>query len=328
MPPATRASSDLDLDAPALITNRELAKMQEELSKAQASRNSDAHDSNFKTSDPDKYDGKSPSQLNEFLGQIRVRFKTRPLAHPTEEAKVYYAIALLKGTAFAYVEPFLEKDDPPAWMTDFTLFANQLKKVFGDPDLVGNVTYKLRSLRQTGSATSYAAEFRRLASQLEWGNQALLSQFLEGLKESVQDEIIKTDYSQNLESLIDQAVRIDNLQYQRRQARSSRLSAQVPKKSHSPHAAPKLRNAAPMQQTSVSFPTAQPAANNSRSSPRRLSEEEREHRIKNNLCLYCGNAGHIAKQCPNRPKQQSQPARIAQFTVTNVPIQGNDQAQM
>ena len=29
----------------------------------------------------------------------------------------------------------------------------------------------------------------------------------------------------------------------------------------------------------------------------RLTKEERDHRFKNNLCLYCGKPGHILKEC-------------------------------
>ena len=32
-----------------------------------------------------------------------------------------------------------------------------------------------------------------------------------------------------------------------------------------------------------------------------LSKEEREHRMKNNLCYQCGKEGHHASNCPDRP---------------------------
>lgn len=32
-----------------------------------------------------------------------------------------------------------------------------------------------------------------------------------------------------------------------------------------------------------------------------LSIEERDRRLRNNLCLYCGLSGHIKVQCPNKP---------------------------
>jgi 6-phosphogluconolactonase/glucosamine-6-phosphate isomerase/deaminase len=35
-----------------------------------------------------------------------------------------------------------------------------------------------------------------------------------------------------------------------------------------------------------------------------LSEEEKQRRRANRLCLYCGGPGHIAMNCPHRPKRQ------------------------
>ena len=35
-----------------------------------------------------------------------------------------------------------------------------------------------------------------------------------------------------------------------------------------------------------------------------LSEEEKQRRRENRLCLYCGGPGHIAVNCPHRPKRQ------------------------
>jgi hypothetical protein len=32
-----------------------------------------------------------------------------------------------------------------------------------------------------------------------------------------------------------------------------------------------------------------------------VTQQERKRRIDNNLCLYCGQAGHMRFNCPNRP---------------------------
>ena len=35
-----------------------------------------------------------------------------------------------------------------------------------------------------------------------------------------------------------------------------------------------------------------------------LSEQENQRRRANRLCLYCGEPGHIAVNCPHRPRRQ------------------------
>jgi hypothetical protein len=46
-----------------------------------------------------------------------------------------------------------------------------------------------------------------------------------------------------------------------------------------------------------------------------LSLDERQHRIRNGLCLYCGQKGHMAIACPNhrsrRNPQTTQPLQAA-----------------
>jgi hypothetical protein len=39
-----------------------------------------------------------------------------------------------------------------------------------------------------------------------------------------------------------------------------------------------------------------------RSKPKKLTQEERARRIKENLCLYCGESGHRASGCPKKSK--------------------------
>ena len=56
-----------------------------------------------------------------------------------------------------------------------------------------------------------------------------------------------------------------------------------------------------------------------------LSEEEKLHRRANRLCLYCGGPGHIALNCPHRPRRQvnqivsSTKAEAISLEVSNSP---------
>ncbi|RXK41884.1 hypothetical protein M231_00883 [Tremella mesenterica] len=46
-----------------------------------------------------------------------------------------------------------------------------------------------------------------------------------------------------------------------------------------------------------------------------LTSQEREHRFKNKLCLYCGKPGHTANQCKARPNKQQSPAMVNAVTA-------------
>ncbi len=52
----------------------------------------------------------------------------------------------------------------------------------------------------------------------------------------------------------------------------------------------------------------------------RLSSEERERRMRNHLCLYCGLSGHLRATCPTRPSSQDNTAVSSSPNTLNVPI--------
>ncbi|KAL1256383.1 hypothetical protein QQF64_009474 [Cirrhinus molitorella] len=56
--------------------------------------------------------------------------------------------------------------------------------------------------------------------------------------------------------------------------------------------------------TTLTPPTsAEPAPEPMQVGYTKLTVEERERRLKGNLCLYCGQPGHIRANCPTRPPQ-------------------------
>jgi hypothetical protein len=57
-----------------------------------------------------------------------------------------------------------------------------------------------------------------------------------------------------------------------------------------------------------------------------LSEEEKERRRKNGLCLYCGLPGHISFDCPARQsKEQKEKSRGVRYLDDSE--QGNESAE-
>jgi hypothetical protein len=323
--PATAAAREKNRLEQAI---NELAARLEEVSTSRAGSS--------KGQKPNPFDGKVASQLPEFLFQMRITFEARTSDFPTDKSKILYAASFLRGLALAYVEPYFDKRDSTPWMNDFALFAKELTRVFGDPDRRGNETYKLRHLKQTGSASAYAAEFQRLACRLAWNDEALVSQFFDGLKDAVQDELIKIEYPEKLNEIIPLAIRIDNLQHHRASRRSQQAKHQTPmQRRHQPaYVTSKPRPFFPNQPAPA---PAMPATANSGPRPMelgatrtaypRLTEKQREYRRKNNLCMYCGEPGHVVHECPVRPKPRPRHAHIAGVTAIGAHDPGKDHAQ-
>ena len=53
----------------------------------------------------------------------------------------------------------------------------------------------------------------------------------------------------------------------------------------------------------------------------KLTQQERQHRIDNNLCLFCGKPGHKVLECPTKPASS---AKGRASTTASTPAQGKD----
>jgi Retrotransposon gag protein/Zinc knuckle len=248
---------------------------------------------------PETFDGEHPSKLRNFLTQVRLVFKLQPSRYSTDTAKVQYVASFLRGTAFDWIQPQLEMDDPPAWLEDFSLFSAEINSTFGDPDILVTAEQNLRCLRQTSTVSTYIAQFRRHATPLGWNEKALMSQFRAGLQESIKDELSTRERPSNLNALIELVVNIDSRARERAFERAEAIKSSI-------HPRKKFFSV-PVTSAITGSPRANPVERAPSLPPfLRLSEEQKDYRRKNHLCMYCGDPGHVARECPIRPARPTQ----------------------
>ncbi|KAK7884344.1 hypothetical protein WMY93_027467 [Mugilogobius chulae] len=106
---------------------------------------------------------------------------------------------------------------------NFAAFEDELRKVFDHPVQGKEASKRLLSIQQgTRSVAEYSVEFRTLAAEAKWDDVALQSVFVNGLSEQLKDELALKDDSNDLDSLISTAIRLDNRLRERRRERTSR----------------------------------------------------------------------------------------------------------
>ncbi len=164
----------------------------------------------------------------------------------------------------------------------FKTFLQQFREVFehsGDGRNAGDQPLTLSQGRKP--AAEYALTFRTLAAQNSWVEDTLKLLFLSsnsrGLNLELQSELACRDKGRSLSEIIELAIQIDNLICSRCSART--LPRYMPETT---------TTAEPMQ---LGFT--------------HITAEEREHHMQNQLCLYCGQAGHVKISCPVRPSTGS-----------------------
>jgi hypothetical protein len=121
------------------------------------------------------------------------------------------------------------------FLNNFEAFLVAFAEVFEDHDKACSTTTKIRVLRQESHPVSiYALDFRLLAFDINWDEEALMSQFHWGLRDNVKDLLLSMLNPQILNEAISRAVRCDNRLFQRRQ---DQRSWNAPKYSYSYSAA-------------------------------------------------------------------------------------------
>ncbi|KAL0176934.1 hypothetical protein M9458_029264, partial [Cirrhinus mrigala] len=226
---------------------------------------------------PEKFDG-TPAKCKGFLLQCSLFVSQQPHLYPTDESKVAFACSLLSGRALDWATA-VWRFDRPAYPS-FAAFLQRFKEVFQPSTEGGEAGEQIMALRQgRRTAADYALTFRTLAAQSGWTDEPLKLHYRKGLHPDLQVELACRDENLTLEQYIDLSIRVDNLM---RARKPGRLSPAVSLVSPSSEATPE-----PMQLGAT-----------------KLTLEERERRLRGNLCLYCGQAGHLRASSPTRPPRQ------------------------
>jgi hypothetical protein len=227
---------------------------------------------------PEKYDGKRP-QFRQFINSVKLQFSVSPDRFPNDAVKTGFVASLLRGPALDWITPYLEQQD--SMLSSWTEFESKFKAMFDDPHRAKTAVAKLTQLRQgRRPVVAYAAEFRRVIMDADFDNNAQAYWFRIGLADSILDELTHTATETDLDKLIAQCVLIDTRLREREVERSRRPMMQPQSRSNN--------GPVPMVLDSATTPT--------HHGP--LSPEERKRRLENDLCLYCGRAGHRKADCP------------------------------
>ena len=274
---------------------------------------------------PETFTGKDSKKLKAFLFQCRLYFRSSPF-YDDDFNKVTFALSHLSDTAQQWFEPGVSDEtvEPPDWLTDWDLFVQQLQDNFGPTNETADLEHDLSNLymRENQRISDYLVRFNSIAVRLQWGEAALRFRFYEGLPDRIKDEIMKGDGKPStLVGLREKAKNIDARYWERHNERtreqkkaqrnqpnkpssSSTGSANTPSSS-APKWTPKSQN---NQSQSSDKKSPKNSDKSKDSKPKvdltgkldsrgKLTQQERQHRIDKNLCLYCGKSDHRAPDC-------------------------------
>ncbi len=239
---------------------------------------------------PQCYAG-DPENCNPFLTNCSILFALQLHTFASEEIQVAFTINHRTGRARLWGTAKWERRTPAC--ASFQAFTAKLCKVFGVASHAPDSTGGLLNLHQGGrSVADYSIDFRTRARQSNWNVEAQCDAYLLGLGSYVKDELVSYDLPKSLDGLIELTTQVDRHIQARREERQRegddrRLLNQSCSSSEATASmtAPQGVEPEPMQVGRTS-----------------LTPEERQRRHQENLCLYCGHAGHFISRCPAKAR--------------------------
>uniref|UniRef100_A0A1A8BFW1 CCHC-type domain-containing protein n=2 Tax=Nothobranchius kadleci TaxID=1051664 RepID=A0A1A8BFW1_NOTKA len=228
---------------------------------------------------PETFDG-DRNVCRGFLLQCNLAFQRSPESFATDAAKISYIVGLLRGKALRWAEA---KSRSPNFLAGpFTEFLSEFNLTFDKSEPASELAKRLWNLRQgKQSVADFAIEFRTLASASTLDEDSLKGAFSQALNERLQDQLAFCQEPTNLEDLIMLCNRIERRLNDRHKGNNSFFHLQTHTQSRAAQPAPSSLPSEPMQLGRA-----------------RLSQEERDKRMRSGLCLYCGLAGHFVSDCP------------------------------
>jgi hypothetical protein len=279
---------------------------------------------------PDKFNGEHPEKLRTFFLQGELHFRDRPRDFPSDAKKVMFMISHLEGTALDWFEPHLSTPIlgyEPAWLNSYPDFQQELRLNFGPlrPAEEAEAALETLVMKHDQRIQLYMVQFNRWATLAQWGDRALTRRFYIGLPNRLKDALYNLPGGKpnTLANLRIQAMTLDARYWERKaeltqspapsgallnssgpRATSTRAPAAI---APSTPVQTSVRNATPQTPTARQIPGV--------GSDGKLTVEERQRRISNNLCLFCGNAGHVVKDCRKRTSAMN--ARASRVNETS-----------
>ncbi|QRW12207.1 Retrotransposon gag protein [Ceratobasidium sp. AG-Ba] len=187
---------------------------------------------------PEAFNGKRGQEAEIFLMKMEIYFNDYGTAFDNNRKMATFLTNMGEGEAAKWAKPLLRKildEEPHEYLANWNALKNAFLLAFSDPMKKERAIQNIHKLQQTGSAQHYVTAFRTLMQELDWDEHAFIDVFKKGLKNNVQQELLKATITQDtstfsLEKWMEVSIRIDDLLFTGRSLRDNSSSGNQDKK--------------------------------------------------------------------------------------------------
>jgi hypothetical protein len=317
--------------------------------RASATPAAEPRDSEPKANPPAEFDGTSRRKLEAFIAENEIMFATSPRKYRLETNKVLAAGSYLKGDPKKWFSNFflLPVQERPFWFLSWEDFKIELRRSWGLEDPEGAAEAEISRLKMIDKdhVAYFTSRFKAIQYRLPmWGDRNLRNAYYAALAPRIRTQFVTAGKvpPSTLDGLIYAAEDLDRAYWTDFEVNRSLHNVSDPKKSENPTTSSsekkkpfikgsttsskaKFTSTNPSTPTSTS-PSKKPSTSSSEPAYKKhlgpdgkLNPEERQRRLDNNLCLFCGQGKHSAIDCPKRKKPGNSGSSLARATITVVP---------
>lgn len=255
-----------------------------------------------KLPDPDRFAGKRDT-VKTFVEQVDNVLSGESASFGDDHSRRAYMVSLLTGDAYNWYSNLVAELPTSLDGLTYLSYADLRARIlvaFGDSDKKATAKRKLLSLRQgRGSAQEFAIKFRMYAPKTGMSESDKIRAFEEGLRDEMAKYLIPLEPAADLDSMIRRTIVIDDrlFQYNQMRQHSSRQTADRPTRVAVYHN--------PLGNTQTTYEKMDLSATQStKTFPKGpLPEEEKERRVRLNLCRYCAGS-HVVDKCPKLAQKE------------------------
>jgi hypothetical protein len=241
---------------------------------------------------PEPFDG-TREKYSTFVLQLSLLFQNDPARYGSEGIQIRTAASYLSGGALGWFKAYHDETTQEIKFKTYTEFIQALKAAYDDPDKRATAERKLLALRQNHKdCSTYHAEFSTHANVLEYDDRTKISFFRKGANNDLQTALAhQLNPPDNFDKYVAMCIQLDN------NIRNLKgLNTHRPPPMATATAPPIVPNTS---SGTASGPMDLSTINRSKKRGP-INEEEKKRRRDNNLCMYCGQSGHWATNCPHK----------------------------